>query len=97
MLPVNGWRTFLRRPSHRRCLLTEYERAPDTPGPMERLREHMEEEGITQAALGRKVGVNQSTVSDWLNGRIEPTVPNLKKLRRVTGLSVDELLDIDDD
>jgi transcriptional regulator with XRE-family HTH domain len=36
--------------------------------------------------------VSQPTVCDWVNGKIEPTATNLRRLSAITGLSIDELL-----
>jgi transcriptional regulator with XRE-family HTH domain len=51
------------------------------------LRFRMKEEGLTQAALAALVGVQQSTISKFLNGMIEPSESILEKLGEVLDLS----------
>lgn len=59
---------------------------------MEGLRSYMLEHGITQTELAKRLGLEQPTVSDWINGHTHPRVETLLKLSEMTGLSVDELL-----
>lgn len=59
---------------------------------MERLREYMEERGLTQKQLAALLGVEQPTISDWINGKMTPTAKRLLVISKRTGLSVDELL-----
>lgn len=59
---------------------------------MERLREYMEERGLTQGELAKLLDVSQPTVSDWINGHMAPSASRLLKISKKTGLSVDELL-----
>ncbi len=59
---------------------------------MHKLREFLESSEMTQATLATAIGVSQPTVSDWINGHMQPSVANLIVIARVTGLSVDELL-----
>lgn len=43
--------------------------------------------GLTQEALGIRVGVTKATVSGWETGRNYPEFPLLPKLRKALGLS----------
>lgn len=60
---------------------------------MERLKQYLNSQEISQTELARRVGVSQPTVWGWLAGESLPAATTLKKLALVTGLSVDELLD----
>lgn len=59
---------------------------------MDRLRTWLAANSVTQSAFAKDMDVSQPTVSDWLAGRMTPTVPNLKKMAELTGMSIDELL-----
>jgi transcriptional regulator with XRE-family HTH domain len=63
-------------------------------GIMERLKRWLSETSTTQKALGETLGVKQPTVSDWVSGETSPSIDNLRELSRVTGISIDELLDV---
>lgn len=62
---------------------------------MRRLGRWLAETPMTQVELGRRVGVAQATVSQWLHGVVSPTVGTLRRLSDTTGLSIDELLSDD--
>lgn len=62
----------------------------------ERLKRLRLEKGLTQEALGKKVFVSASCVSNWENGERIPDLEHLKRLRTVFGVSVDYLLCLDD-
>ncbi len=49
--------------------------------------------GITQEALGAKLGVTNKTVSRWENGNYMPDVETLRLLAKEFDLSMEELLD----
>ena len=59
---------------------------------MERLRQYLEEEQLTQVAFAQMMGVKQPTVWEWLNGHAKPSADRLIEMSRVTGISIDELL-----
>lgn len=59
---------------------------------MEQLRKYLEKRGLSQAEFGRRFGVSQPTVSDWLSGAIVPSPDNLVAISEETGISIDELL-----
>lgn len=50
------------------------------------------ERGLTQEALGQKLGVTNKTVSRWENGNYMPDIELLIPLGEVLGVSVNELL-----
>lgn len=60
---------------------------------MERLRTWVEANGLTQQALADRLGVERTTVSQWLSGYYAPSRKALEKMSSLTGLSLDELLD----
>lgn len=60
---------------------------------MEPLKTYLERNEISQAQFAQLVGVTQPTVSDWINGRMLPSTDRLVEISRVTGLSIDKLLD----
>jgi transcriptional regulator with XRE-family HTH domain len=49
------------------------------------LRTARAEAGISQAELGRKVGVEQPTISNWENGANRPSAESIRDLERVLG------------
>lgn len=53
----------------------------------DRLRQLRNGLGLTQEALGIRVGVTKATVSGWENGRNFPEFQLLSKLRKALGLS----------
>lgn len=50
------------------------------------------EQGLTQEALGEKLGVTNKTVSRWENGNYLPPVEMLQELSRLYAVSINELL-----
>ena len=60
---------------------------------MDRLKKHLKRNGITQQAFAEQIGVTQPTVWEWLNGRSKPSAKKLVLISRVTGLSIDKLLE----
>lgn len=59
---------------------------------MERLKQYLEAEEISQAELARRMGVSQPTVWEWLNGQTLPSAKRLQKLSELTGISINDLL-----
>ena len=57
----------------------------------ERLKELRLKKGLTQTELGEKVGVKQSTFTNWENGKREPSYENLVKLADLLEVSLDSL------
>ncbi len=48
--------------------------------------------GLTQEALGEKLGVTNKTVSRWENGNYLPTVDALQQLSDLYGVTINEIL-----
>ena len=48
--------------------------------------------GLTQDALGKKIGVTNKTISRWENGNYMPDIEILQLLAREFEISIDELL-----
>ncbi len=51
-----------------------------------------EEAGMTQNEVAQALGVNQSAVSFWENGKTQPRSAQLPKIAKLYGVTVDELL-----
>lgn len=47
---------------------------------------------ISQQKLSDMVGVTQQCISEWENGKIEPTLTYLWKLADIFGMTIDELV-----
>ncbi len=58
----------------------------------QRIEDLMKNEKLTQMQLAKAIGVGQSSVSDWLNSKSEPSVENLWKLADFFDVSVDYLI-----
>ncbi len=59
---------------------------------IERIKDLMNEERISQAELARSVGISQSAVCNWLNGKKEPSIDSLWRLADFFDLSVDYII-----
>lgn len=58
----------------------------------QRIEDLMKHEKLTQMQLAKAIGVGQSSVSDWLNGKKEPSIESLWKLADFFDVSVDYLI-----
>ena len=58
-----------------------------------RLYELRKKSGLSQAELGRKVGVSNKAVSKWENGQAKPGLETVHRLADILSVSVDELLE----
>ena len=56
------------------------------------IAELRKEQGLTQEALGQKLGVTNKTVSRWETGNYMPDIELLMPLGEILGVSVNELL-----
>ena len=56
------------------------------------LAELRKEQGLTQEALGEKLGVTNKTVSRWENGNYLPPVEMLQELSKLYSVSINEIL-----
>ena len=59
---------------------------------IERIRDLMSAEKITQYALAKKLGISQSTICNWLNGKKEPCIESLWAIADYFDVSVDYLI-----
>lgn len=57
-----------------------------------RIRQLRKEAGLTQEAIGKKLGVIKQTVSSWENGISEPNSDVLSNMASMFGVSIDYLL-----
>lgn len=53
--------------------------------------------GMSQEELGQKLLVSRQTISLWEKGQTVPTIDNLIRLKDIFGVSVDEILDCNND
>lgn len=58
----------------------------------ERIRELMQEEGLTQVALAEKIGVKQNTVSAWVLEKKEPSIRSLWLLADYFNVDIDYIV-----
>lgn len=49
-------------------------------------------EKISQYALAKKLGISQSTICNWLNGKKEPSIESLWKLADYFSVSIDYIV-----
>lgn len=57
------------------------------------MAEIMKEKGFNQLSLANKLGIRQSQISNWLNGKSLPGYFSLKLLCEKLGKSADTLLE----
>ena len=58
----------------------------------QRIKDLMKSEKHTQMQLAHALEVGQSSISDWLNSKSEPSIENLWKLADFFDVSVDYLI-----
>lgn len=58
----------------------------------ERIKELVATEKITCYVLAKELGIHQSTITNWLNGKKEPSIESLWKLADYFDVSVDYLI-----
>ncbi len=59
----------------------------------EKIQYYRKKAGLSQEELGQKLFVSRQTVSQWEQDKTVPTVDNLVLLKKVLGVSTDDLLD----
>ncbi len=59
------------------------------------IRQIMQEKGLSQQALADILGINQTTVSQWLLGRKKPSYDNIQSLYEKLGVMPNWLFGID--
>lgn len=55
------------------------------------------ESGISKRALAAKLGVSATSISDWTNGKIQPTAENVYLTALYFRVSADYLLGLEDE
>ena len=56
------------------------------------LKEHRVSRGLTLSQLEDAIGINNSSISRWENGKIIPSIDCCVKLADFYGITVDELI-----
>jgi transcriptional regulator with XRE-family HTH domain len=59
---------------------------------MERLKQYLAKQNVTQAQFAALMGVSQPTVWEWVNGHSRPGQGRLKKLSKLTRIPLEDLL-----
>lgn len=62
----------------------------------ERIVESIKQSGMTQTDIGRKIGVTQSTIGQYLSGRAMPALDTFARLCQVLDVSPEYLLGLSD-
>lgn len=57
-----------------------------------KISELRKQKNLTQAELGAELNISAQAISKWENGLSEPDINSLKKLSKLFGVSIDELL-----
>ena len=60
---------------------------------MQILKDYLEVAGITQAELASRVEITPEELNRFIHGKREPRVENLRKISRVTGISIEKLVE----
>lgn len=63
---------------------------------MNNLKKLREQKQYTQEAVAVSIGVSQQCVAHWENGQREPSIEKLKKLAKLFGCTVSDLIDEDE-
>ncbi len=61
-----------------------------------RLKECLEEKGISQDKLAKDIGVSKATVSDWINKKKQPTADNIILVANYFSVTCDYILGIEE-
>lgn len=56
------------------------------------LKNLRKENGLSQSAIAKRIGVTQQCVSEWEKGNMEPTLSNLWQLADLFNLPIDALV-----
>lgn len=59
----------------------------------DRIKFYRQRKGLSQQALGEKLGVSATAVHKWEHGQSQPDIPALQKMSAIFGVSIDELCD----
>lgn len=60
------------------------------------LKDLMQEFELNQTQFAQKIGVKQSQVSEWLNGKSKPGYDSIKNICLAFGISADRILGLED-
>lgn len=58
------------------------------------LKEEIEQSGKTKTEIAKAIGVSKPTISQYISGRIQPTLATLSRLCNFLGCSADDILEI---
>ena len=58
------------------------------------LKEEIEQSGKSKTEIAKAIGVSCPTVSQYLSGRIQPSLSTLSKLCNFLGCSADDILNV---
>lgn len=58
------------------------------------LKQEIEQSGKTKTEIARAIGVSNPTVSQYISGRIQPSLATLSKLCAFLNCSADDILNI---
>lgn len=59
---------------------------------MKYLKAWLRSQKVSQAELARRLGTSRSTICHYLAGRKSPSVPVVKRLHKVTGITLERLM-----
>lgn len=59
---------------------------------MKNLKDILEDNDMTQKAFAEKIGVTESTVSNWVTGKTEPSMSDLIRTATLFKVSIDKLI-----
>jgi len=62
---------------------------------IEILKDIMSDFNLNQTQLANKLGLKQSQISEWLNGKSKPGYDSLKLICQTLGISADRLLGLE--
>ena len=60
---------------------------------MTAIRKYREQNGMTQEAFAKLLGVTQGAVSQWESGERKPDIIMVKRISQILGCTTDELLE----
>ncbi|MBQ8342878.1 MAG: helix-turn-helix transcriptional regulator [Clostridia bacterium] len=58
------------------------------------LKQEIEQSGKTKTEIAKAIGVSRPTISQYLSGRIQPSLSTLSKLCNFLNCSADDILEI---
>lgn len=63
----------------------------------DRLQQLRKKNGYSQEVLAEKLGISRQSISKWERAESSPEIDNLLALSKIYGITIDELLDTDND